>query len=167
MDLEKQHEEIKSDDPFVICGNFIRDNSTAYIFSKDIKGEIDKALQIAFDTIKKLEESDGPVDVEYKHIEKVLNLLKSLTIERERTDRFIGFIRAFILIAHNVNENTIINEEIRNKIAYIQRYCDNALTYSETLGMFKIMTGRMKKTKGWTPPSFRLSRHYYDLLKEE
>lgn len=167
MDLEEQFVKEEGVDPFVICGNFIRDHSTSYILNKEHKDNVDCALQIAFETIKKLEETDDPVEVDYGQIEKVINLLSTLTIQKEREEPLIKFAKAFIFIAHNVNEHTIKNDKVRSKIAYIQRYCDNALTFSESLNMLRSMSGRLSRCDDWKPPSFRLSQHYYDIIKEE
>lgn len=167
MDIERPVEKVESDNPFIICDNFLRGSDSAYIIGPDTYREFDEALKLSFDTIHKVDNDIEMNNFSYAPIEVCLNTLKNLTIEIEYLGEFLKFMRAFIFIAHNVNENTIKNKTITDKINYLQRYCDNALTYGENLSMLKILTKRICRNRNWTPPSFRLSEHYYNILKEE
>lgn len=154
-------------DPFKICGDFLRRKDVFYVIGMNHKETIDKSLQYAYDVINKMENDEKVDDFSYSIIEESLNHIKNITVEQEYLPHVIEFIKAYCFIAFNLNENTIQNDTVRNKIAYLQRYCDNALTYNEYLNMLKILTKRLERGKDWTPPSFRLSHHYYDILKED
>jgi len=162
-----QTENTECQDPFSICGQFLKEKETVYIMGEKIRNEIDFSLQIAFDTVKTLESNEELKDFDYSPIENGLNILNSLTFHQEYSPKLVTFMKAYIYIAYNVNENTIKNDVIKEKIAYLQRYCDNTLTYSENLRMINVTTDKLMRYKEWAPPSFRLSTHYYNILKEE
>jgi hypothetical protein len=162
-----QTENTECQDPFSICGQFLKAKETVYIMGEKIRKDLDFSLQLAFDTVKTLESDLKLKDFDYSPIENGLNILKSLTFHQEYSQELITFIKAYIYIAYNVNENTLKHNIIKEKIAYLQRYCDNALTYSEYLEMMKIVTDKLMRYKEWSPPPFRLSAHYYNILKEE
>lgn len=169
MELEKQVVKNEDDNPFAFCDNYLNSSSCAYLLNPDTRKIFHDALDIAYKTIERLEKEDFKdiKDFSYRYVEEGLNILNSLTIEAEWETELIEFMKAFVFIAHNLNENTIKHDQIRSKLAYIQRYCDNSLTYAEGLSVLKTMTHRVANMKNWTPPSFRLSEHYYNLLKED
>lgn len=154
-------------DPFTICGDFLNHKDVCYFIGMKQKDIIDKSLQYAYDTIKAMENDEELENFSYSIIEESLNYMKSITVEQEYVPSLVKFMKAYCYIAHNLNENTIKNDTVRSKIAYLQRYCDNALTYTEYLNMLSILTKRLARLNDWTPPSFRLSEHYYNVLKED
>jgi len=168
MDIKKHHIKKESTNPFVICDNFIKGPKTnAYVFGKTWVKKFDTTLRSMFDCIQSLEKDEGVDDFTYTPVEECLNFLQSITIEKQANEEFIEFIKNFIYIAHNINQNLNKYEGVTRKIAYLQRYADEALTYSETLSLMNKVKSRIVRWRDLTPPSFRLSRHYYNLLKED
>lgn len=154
-------------EPFILCDSFLKGPQSAYFLGNKEKQLFDGSLRHAFEAIKKMENDEVVEDFDFGPIEQGLNFLRSLSIEQEYKKELVEFIKAYNYIAFNLNENTIQNDVVRKKISYLQRYCDNALTYTEYLNMMKTLTSRMLASTKWTPPSFRLSEHYYNILKEE
>ena len=167
MDITKHHEKRESTNPFVICDDFIKMAQNAYIFGKDWREKFDVTLRLMFDTIQTLEKDEELEDFKYTEIEECLNFLNSMTVEKPASTDLSEFIHNFIYLAHNINLNTYKYEGVTRKIAYLQRYCDGALTYSETISLMKTVSKRVERWREWAPPSFRLSGHYYQLIKED
>lgn len=154
-------------EPFIFCEKFLMGPQSAYFFGNTEKQHFKNSLHHAFEAVKKMENNEKVEDFDFGPMEQGLNFLRSLSVEQEYRKELVEFIRAYNYIIFNLNENTIQNDVVRKKISYLQRYCDNALTYTEYLNMMKTLTSRMLRSKEWTPPSFRLSEHYYNILKEE
>jgi hypothetical protein len=153
--------------PFVVCDNFIKSPQGTYSVGTEWKSKINDTLKKMFDCVQTLERNETPENFSYEPVERILNFLLCIVVEQDKKDSLIEFIRMFIFIAYNINENMEKYEAVRSKIAYLQRYCDDRLTFSETLDLNRKVTMRLNHWKGWLPPSFRLSGHYYNLIKGE
>lgn len=167
MDLEKQQPESEGKNPFEKCQIFIDNPETSYLLSNNWKEKFTNAVRYMFDSITALEKDEELETFSYTIIEECLNFLNALTIERELTPKLKDFILTFIFLAHNLNENTNKYEGVNKKIRYLQRYCDNAMTFAEYTSLMRRVNQRVNGRETWTPPSFRLSGHYYNLLKED
>jgi hypothetical protein len=166
MDITNFDTPEQSDNPFVTCDTYIKSAKGAYLLANERKEKFTSTLDLMFKTIQKLDNDEKlDEDFTYQSIEECLNFLYRLPIELQIDDDMAAFIKAFIFIAYNINENLEKYEAVREKIAYIHRYCDNAMTYSETLKLMAASSIRLNNWRNWTPPSFRLSEHYYNLLK--
>ena len=167
MDIEKQKIRSEEKNPFKRCQSIINDPEMSYIFGGPLKEKFTTALDYMYESITKLENDEKLKDFSYTIVEECLNMLTSLTIERPLTPMLKDLMNAFIFLAHNLNENTEKYRTVSNKIRYLQRYCDNAMTFSEYLSLMRQINRRLEGRNRWTPPSFRLSGHYYNLLKED
>jgi len=167
MDITIHPEKVKSNDPFVICDNFIRLPQNVYIFGKSWREKFTETLRSMFNCINALEKDEDIGDFSYTPVEECINYLTAMTIEAKFTESLSAFIRAFIHIAHNVNQNLEKYDAVTKKIEYLQRYSENCLKYGEVLNSFNKICNRISTWKEWTPPSFRLSQHYMELFKEE
>jgi len=167
MDLEKQYTKTDVTNPFAICDLFINNPESAYVVGKKWKEQLNNTVKTMFECVEKIDKGESLGAFSYQPIEECLNFLNSITVEKLNTKDLTEFIKAYIFLAHNVNQNTEKYDGVTRKIAYLQRYCDGALTFSETISLLKITSQRLYRWREWTPPSFRLSTHYYNLLKEE
>lgn len=164
MDITRSNEK-KNVNPFEICDSFLKSRHNIYLIGGTWREQVEDTLKLMFDCVTKLDKDEKLENFSFEPIEKCINFFNCLVIEKIKDDKLIEFIKAFIFIAYNINENLEKYEPVRNKIAYLQRYCDDALTYSETLNLMTAVSKRISRWKEWTPPSFRLSEHYYNLLK--
>lgn len=166
MDLTKHHVKVESTSPFVICDNYIKGGMNSYIFGLAWKNKFNTTLKSMFDCIQKLEKDESIGDFSYTPVEECINFLTSLIVEKQTDVDMIEFIKQFVFLAYNLNQNLNKYEAVDKKISYLQRYCDSALTFAETLNLMANVSKRLSNWREWIPPSFRLSGHYYDLLKE-
>ena len=167
MDITRYVSKEKSDNPFVVCDNFIHRAESVYLLGNGWKEKINETLKSMFDCVKALEKDEQPECFSFTPVEEVINFLTHLVVEQKRNEDMIDFMEAFIFIAFNINENMNRYEPVNRKIAYLQRYCNNALTFSETLTVANRVVDRISTWRRWLPPSFRLSGHYYKLIKGE
>ena len=167
MQLEKQHIKTEGTNPFEICDLFIRNPENAYVVGKKWKEKLSNTVKSMSECVNKINEGESLESFSYRPIEECINFLTNLTVEKPATKDLIEFIKAYIFLVHNVNQNLQKYDTITRKITYLQRYCNEALTFSETISLLKTTSNRLNRWRQWTPSSFRLSRHYYDLLKEE
>lgn len=167
MDLEKQHTKKEGTNPFEICDLYINNPESSYFLGHTWKDKFNQTVRTMFECVQKIEEEKPLGEFSYTPIEECLNYLNSLTVEKQPVKDLVEFIKAYIFLAHNINQNVTKYEGVTRKIGYLQRYCDGALTFAETLGIMKTVGQRVHRWRQWTPPSFRLSEHYYKLLKEE
>ena len=167
MQPVKQYKQENSENPFQFCDNFIKDPTSVYFLTKEWKERFSNTLSLMFKTINKMEKDETVEDFSFTPIEECLNYFLSLTVEKIMNEREKKFIRAFIFLAFNINENLDKYAGVKNKISQLQRYCDDRMTFSEYVMLMRRINDRVARWRDWTPPSFRLSKHYYNLLKED
>lgn len=167
MDLEKVHVKKEGDNPFVFCDNFINEKQHVYFINKVWGEKILKSLKHMDCCISALTNNEEVTEFDYAPIEECLNFLTSLTVEKEESPKLAEFISNYIHLAHNVNENTIKHKTITKKISYLKRYADRCLTMSEAMSLMRKCSLRMARFKEFELPPYRLSEHYYKLIKEE
>jgi hypothetical protein len=154
-------------DLFKECRTFVNSYDSVYIINGTWKNNFNTSLKEMNEAISKLENSRTGKKFSFTKTEECINFLKALSVERKLTPKFSEFIKTFIFLVYNLNENLDKNETIRKKIQYLQRYCDNAMTLSENITLMRCLNKRVNEMKKWSPPSFRLSSHYYGLIKED
>jgi hypothetical protein len=152
--------------PFNICHNFLQRRSIVYKINLAWKDKILESLKLMDQTIVKIEKGESIDDFKFSIIEEILNLLTSLTSDKILDEDFKSFIHAYIFLAHNINENTFKYPGVTKKIEYLQRYTENCLTIYDIQNLLKRVSNQFSSATGETP-SFRLSRHYYDLIKSK
>jgi hypothetical protein len=150
--------------PFEICSTYLKRPNTVYNINKKWQDKVFKSLSLIDQTIVKINNNENVDDFDFKIIEEVINLLTNLTFQIAVDERLKDFIHAYVFLAHNINENTFKYPVVSKKIQYLQRFTENCLTYSETQNLFRKVSTNFSNMK-LTTPSFRLSQHYYDLLK--
>lgn len=96
-----------------------------------------------------------------------LDVIINITVESNINKVFKKFINEYILIVKKWNDLLLESSLIENKISYLRRFLNDELTYSECLLVLKDSSNKLKQLKNWQPPSFRISKHYYNVLKEE
>jgi len=151
--------------PFQICRKYLARPRTVYKINKKWQEKILETLALIDQTVLKITNGENIDDFEFRPIEEVINLLSNLTFNIVANDKLKEFIHAYIFLAYNINENTFKYTGVTKKIKYLQRFTEDRLTYAETQTLLRKISTRFLNIKGETP-SFRLSQHYYDLLRE-
>ena len=151
--------------PFEICNKYLKRPKSVYQINKKWQEKISESLNLINQTITKINKEENIDDFNFKIIEETINLLTTLTGQIIIDEKLKDFIHAYAFLAHNINENTFKYPGVSKKIKYLQRFTENCLTYSETQNLLRKVSTRFSNVK-LTTPSFRLSQHYYDLLKE-
>ena len=152
--------------PFKICGDYLNQPRTVYKINKHWQEKIHKTLDLINETIIKINNEENIDDFNFKPIEESINFLTAVTAEMIVDTKLKDFIHAYVFLCHNINENTFKYPAVARKIRYLQRFTEDSLTYSETQNLLRNISTRLSKRK-FSTPSFRLSQHYYSLLKEE
>ena len=167
MDITRFEAKVEHSNPFLICDNYIKRPESIYTLGGGWKDRVDKTLRSMFEFVTALENNEEPDEFSFGPVEEILNLFIQTMAELKKTEGYMEFVKAFIFIAYNINENTDGHKVVRKKIEKIQRYCDNSMTFAETLNLSNRVASRLGNWRKWLPPSFRLSGHYYGLIKGE
>jgi len=164
----EKHIEIKTDlPPFEYCRCYL--DSPISTYKVGSKKEIfNNALKMIFYCVENINKENKPhAEFSYGVIEECLNYLTSAAIELSVDFYFGKFIFDFNYLAHNINMNTSNNETIKQKCERLERYSLGKYRFEETIMIFSQLNEKLSKWKTFTPPSFKLSEHYFNLLKEE
>lgn len=163
----EKHIELRTDlPPLEYCAEYLNSPISVYKFGprKDI---FFRALDMIGKCICNIEKENKPQDdFNYSVIEDCLNYLKNGFVEFSLDFFFGKFVFDFTFLAHNVNMNTIKNETIKSKCDALNRFSLDTLKFEETIVLFTTLTDRISKWKTFVPPSFKLSEHYFNLIKE-
>jgi len=99
-------------------------------------------------------------------MERVLNLLLHIVIDRPITPILRDLVNEFIILTADWNENIAQKIEIRQKIYSLRRFVDYHLSVLDTIQALKTLLKRVEEIQRFTPPAFELSRHYLQSLRE-
>lgn len=154
--------------PLEYCREFLKSPMSVYKINGQSKDMITSALNMMQDCIASIEQTEKTHNqFSYGVIEKGLNILSQLIVENKNEKFFDKFIYDYTFLAHNVNMNTIKNDIIKNKCEHLERFSTKKETFNETLIMFNTITEKISQWRNFVPPSFKLSEHYLNVIKEE
>jgi hypothetical protein len=154
--------------PLVYCKEFLNSPMSAYKIGPQNKELIQGALNMISDCIACIEQTEKPhAQFSYGIIEKGLNALIAMTTEIKNEKYFDKFVYDYSFLAHNVNMNTVKNDTVQKKCEQLERFSTKKETLTETLIMFNTITDKLSGWKTFIPPSFKLSDHYFNVIKEE
>lgn len=101
-----------------------------------------------------------------KKICKCLDALRAVVLENPIDSKLSNFIDNYIFIVYNWNNNTINDVKITNIITYLERCIKSKLTVAEASFVLDSIVSKIGRFKGWAPPSFKLSKHFFDLTTD-
>ena len=131
-----------------------------------VKDEFTTTINLIKDYIEKDLKEVSFEDEE--NIYKSSKLLVALMVEREVTKNIeISFTKKMCYLIYNWNENYSKNNDIKNNVLFVQNYIDKSLTLDETLDILRNITARLERNMKSDLPTFKLSDHYFNLVKEE
>lgn len=154
-------------EPLEYCKRYLDFPVSTYKIGPQEKEILRCSISTMEKATKEINEKFISKDFQYGNIEKGLNVLVRLSSENVNEKFFDRFLYNFSYLAHNININTLNNGAIINKCNYIERFSKKALTLNETIIMFSNITSKLSEWKKFVPPSFKLSEHYFNVIKEE
>ena len=154
--------------PLEYCRAYLKSDRSCYKINPQLKEIITSGLNMIQDCVISIEKTEKPhSQFAYGVIEQGLTILLQLTKEIKNEKYFDKFIYDYTFLAHNVNMNTIKNDFVKNKCQILERFAKRIQTFTDTLIMFNEITEKISQWKNFVPPSFKLSQHYLDVIKEE
>jgi hypothetical protein len=135
--------------------------------NKEIKDEVACCMDIMLKDINLIEEDKPFESTDSSKINNMLQFIVSSTIEKELTDLYKDFIKNFSFLSFNWNENTHVSEDIKDKCQHLSRFVDDSLFVDEFLSYANIISDRLHQASAYEPPSFKLSEHYLNIIREE
>lgn len=151
--------------------SYLYSDFSVYIISRFYREKFQESLDLMWNHIHILERDEIIEDFDPKitprTIEECINHLMNVSTEVKMDNQFRQFIERYIFIVHNWNNNVWKNNNFNHKIQYLQRFIENRLNLDETVDVLNKLSKKLGRHKEWLPPAFELSKHYYNLLKEE
>jgi hypothetical protein len=160
-------EQEKKNNLFKSCYDYLQEPMSIYFINRENKNKFVDSLKMMDQYIKILEDNKNVQYGNLSIIEECINILTSILYQNRYDEQLKKFVSSYIFICYNINNNIFKNPAVSKKIEHLQRYIDNCLTFSEIIQSFHDATKRLNRWKEWVPPSFNLSEHYYNVLKEE
>jgi len=150
--------------------NYIDSYELVYSISKTYKTKIKESIELIKSHIDILDqektiENFNP-KTSPKVIEECLNYLNLVIIENKPNEQLNQFCKDYCFLTSNWNNNVLKNEIFHHKIQTILRIINKELTFNDHIRILKHLNKRVNNQLAWRPPSFELSQHYYNLLKE-
>lgn len=125
-----------------------------------------KAVEIMEKQKKKKGLKLEAIEEEKNQIERALNLLLQIVIEKQITPILKDLVNEFIVLAADWNENIGQKIEIRQKIYSLRTFIDYHLSVLDTIRVLKILLERVEEIQRFAPPAFELSEHYLKSLQK-
>lgn len=161
----------EQNETFTYCRWYLENIVSAYIFNHDLKREMLNSLDTYTECIVKAtneEKMDNEfLDFLRSRLSTSLNVLKNVFFQTKMDENLKRFLKFYVNICFNINNNLFNDERIKSDCDFLQRACDNFLSFNETMTVFMESSRTLSQWKTFLPPSFRLSEHYYSLIREE
>ena len=135
-----------------------------------IGGNIKKDFEKAIDIIKKHIEDDGKdiLESDIAIVKDTTTLLIALLAEREvKKNIEKWFVQRYAELVFNWNENYIKDDQINSHLNYALNYTNNCMTLHQMMSMLRRVTSRLESFSKSDVPTFKLSDHYFNIIKEE
>jgi len=147
---------------------FLNSEKCIYFISGDELNVIKETLSKVVDDIKEMMENDKCDLVDKtKDVKDIIMVLIRSYLFNPINEDVTKFIKAFHMIIFNWNNNSVKDKEIDTLIQALNRYSECSFTMMESIDVMKTLINNMKDLKSWTPSSFDISKHYFDILSEE
>jgi len=151
--------------------DYLESDFSVYVISGVHKEKFKKSLEMMWHHIDILENNGVIEDFDPLNtprvIEECINHLMYVSLESKMTNMLAEFVNNYIFVVFNWNTNVWKNNNFNNKIQYLQRFVDGRLNLDEAVDVLNKLSLKLGRYKEWLPPAFELSRHYYNLLKED
>jgi|WetSurSiteA1Bulk_404760.scaffolds.fasta_scaffold00566_7 hypothetical protein len=139
--------------------------SSIYLFN--MKDRFKLSLNLIEKHIKNEESSEKIDEFDSKVVERTIDFLLKKVIEVPKKDSFYCFVDKYILLVFNWNIGVLKSEELTTKMKQIMRFIKDNIQVYEKVQILDILINNLNNYNKWIPPSFELSEHYFNLLKEE
>lgn len=120
-------------------------------------------LKNIFDLSQQEKRTDEDEKTLQEKIKTATILFLEITILNHNTEKQIEFIKEFnnLMIKYNKNE------EIKQKLLFINRIINEELTIKESQKLSSEVLQHLMQINNWVPPTISISKHYFDVLNEE
>jgi len=150
---------------------YLGSDFSVYLISKEYKDKFKESFELMWNHIQILERDEiieGFDSINTPRVvEACINYLTNVSVEVKVDTMFKKFIADYVFIVHNWNNNVWKNNNFNYKIQHLQRVVENRLSLDEVSNMINGLSKNLGRDKEWLPPAFELSKHYYNLLKED
>lgn len=158
-------------DIFAKMRNYINSNFSVYLVSRVYKEKFNESLNMMECHIDILDKEDkievfdlsSTTPVVEECVDYLMGILPTIKLD----GMFRQFISDYVFVVYNWNNNVWKNNNFNSKLQYLQRFVNDGLSLNEITNVLNKLSRDLGRYKEWIPPSFELSRHYYNLLKEE
>jgi hypothetical protein len=130
------------------------------------KTKIINSINLMEEHVELLNDDKEIENINQELIIDCINFMAALSIERDVSE-IKEFFSQYIYLLFNWNENVLKDEKVKGNIRFLDRFINNTLTLSDTMEMYKKLINRLNTHKDILPPSFELSEHYFNLVRED
>lgn len=119
-------------------------------------------LKDIFNLTQKENKNEEDKKILQEKITCVTQLFLEITILNHNTEKQIEFIKEFnnLIITHNTND------QIKQKLLFVNRIINEELTIKESQKLSGEVLQKLMQIDNWLPPTISISKHYFDVLKE-
>lgn len=150
---------------------YLNSEFSTYLISVTYKDKFKESFKMLWEHITTLEKNEVIENFDPENtpriIEECVNYLMLILSESNASDMLKQFIKNYVFITYNWNNNVWKNNNLNYKLNYLERFIEDGLTASEMVTVLNKISCKLSNFKNWLPPAFELSAHYYNLLKED
>lgn len=139
--------------------------SSLYLFK--MKDKFKDSLELIERHIKMAESKEEIKEFDPRIVEICVDFLIKNVIEKPRKDSFYNFVGTYVLLVLNWNDGVLKNAELTNRLMRLKRFIMDSMRLYERLQVVDILVNKLSGTNQWKSPSFELSNHYFNLIRED
>lgn len=147
----------------------LRSERLKVYFGKRVLDDIHRLVSLMLRDVTNLM-ADKQVSVDDKTIEdlnRVLDAMIDVVSIIPLDERVTDFCQNFARLAYNWNQNLRRDRSIERKTRVLDRLLRQHLTIVEATNVLRRLTRRLERFLDYSPPAFRLARHFLESVFEE
>jgi hypothetical protein len=153
---------------FEISRGFLFNPQSCYILSKELGSEFLTSLDFIENAFKLKKEGKEVPSTDYKTFFMCTDNLIGILYARYLYPELKDFVLAYSIILENYNKEFNNNSDLQNRCEFLRRISSDTSPIMEKIILLDDTSARLRaETNALNIPGFKISDHYFNLIKEE
>jgi len=153
---------------FEISRSFLFNPQSCYILSKELGSEFLTSLDYIENSFKLKKEGKEVPSIDYKIFFMCADNLIGILYARDLYTELKDFILAYTIILENYNKEFNNNSDLQRRCEFLRRISSDISPLMEKITLLDETSARLRcETDSLNIPGFKISDHYFNLIKEE
>ena len=147
--------------------DFLRSNDGRMLMNEQMLNKFNRTMDMMISHIKIMNQDKCIEKYDSTEIKECIDYITAVYVEQPLSSKIGNFMKNYADLVNNWNRNLLKDKTLEIRSSAVIRYIDSFFTSADTIHLLRILINRGRAMQNWTPPSFELSSHYFNILKDE